>query len=91
MSPVQLLDRLFGFLESQEKPLNPVLSGYFSKLVTLLLTRRQKQLVPYVFGGEDHGKYVDLLLFHVYQKSLSEFLNRLLGLNVAEFEGELAA
>ena len=30
--------------------LNPVLSGYFSKLVTLLLTRKKAQLLPYVFN-----------------------------------------
>jgi hypothetical protein len=41
-SPVQLLKRLFTFVQSNETPLNPVLAGYFSKLVTLLLTRRQK-------------------------------------------------
>ena len=35
-----LLDRLFKFIRSQEKPLNPVLSGYFSKLVTLLINRK---------------------------------------------------
>ena len=44
-----LLDRLFKFVRSQEKPLNPVLAGYFSKLVTLLINRKQKQIVPYVF------------------------------------------
>jgi hypothetical protein len=89
-SPFQLLDRLFSFLNTEEKPLNPVLSGYFSKLVTLLLTRRQKQLVPYIFNTENDSKLVDLLLFHVYQKSLSEFLNKLLALSTGDFEEEQA-
>ena len=35
-----LLDRLFKFIRTEEKPLNPVLSGYFSKLVTLLINRK---------------------------------------------------
>jgi len=35
-----LLDRLFKFIRTQEKPLNPVLSGYFAKLVTLLINRK---------------------------------------------------
>ena len=37
-----LLDRLFKFVRQEEKPLNPVLSGYFAKLVTLLINRKQK-------------------------------------------------
>lgn len=35
-----LLERLFSFVRSKEKPLNPVLSGYFAKLVTLLINRK---------------------------------------------------
>ena len=34
-----LLDRLFLFIE-QEGDLNPVLSGYFAKLVSLLISRK---------------------------------------------------
>jgi hypothetical protein len=90
MSPFQLLDKLFTFLNTEEKPLNPVLSGYFAKLVTLLLTRRQKQIVPYIFSEENDCQIIDQLVYHVYQKSLSEFLIKLLSLNTAEFEPELA-
>lgn len=40
-----LLDRLFKFImtepgTTEEEQLNPVLSGYFSKLVTLLISRK---------------------------------------------------
>jgi hypothetical protein len=35
-----LLDRLMNFLRNREKPLNAVLSGYFAKLMTLLLNRK---------------------------------------------------
>lgn len=35
-----LLDRLFKFIRTDDKPLNPVLSGYFVKLVTLLINRK---------------------------------------------------
>jgi hypothetical protein len=48
-SKYMLLDRLFSFLRTEEKPLNPVLSGYFAKLVTLFINRKQKQIIPYVF------------------------------------------
>lgn len=51
-SPFQLLDRLFKFLDTEEK-LNAVLSGYFAKLTTLLLTRRREKLVPYIFSEEN--------------------------------------
>jgi hypothetical protein len=46
-----LLDRLFKFIE-QEEELNPVLSGYFCKLVSLLISRKQKFLIPYIFSPE---------------------------------------
>jgi hypothetical protein len=39
-SSLPLLERLFKFIRTEEKPLNPVLSGYFSKLVTLLINRK---------------------------------------------------
>ena len=37
-----LLDRLFRFLATEERPLNPVLSGYFCKLITLFINKKQK-------------------------------------------------
>ena len=46
-----LLDRLFKFIRTPGKEqLNPVLSGYFCKLVSLLISRKQKSLVPYIFA-----------------------------------------
>jgi hypothetical protein len=35
-----LLDRLIRFIRQKEKPLNAVLSGYFAKLLTLLINRK---------------------------------------------------
>lgn len=35
-----LLERLFKFISTDEKPLNSVLSGYFTKLLTVLLNRK---------------------------------------------------
>jgi hypothetical protein len=59
-----LLERLFRFVRTEQTPLNPVLSGYFAKLVTLLINRKQRMLIPYVFQpGSD---VIDSLLFHVY-------------------------
>lgn len=49
-SKYELLDRLFKFVRTRNTPLNSVLAGYFTKLVTLLINRKQKQLIPYIFA-----------------------------------------
>lgn len=36
----QLLDRLMKFIRQKETPLNPVLAGYFAKLMTILINRK---------------------------------------------------
>jgi hypothetical protein len=59
-----LLVRLFKFIRSKERPVNSVLAGYFTKLVTLLINRKQKSLVPYVFAED--SDVLDCLLYHVY-------------------------
>ena len=70
-----LLDRLFSFIQ-QEGDLNPVLSGYFCKLVSLLICRKQKQFIQYIFA--ERGDIIDNLVRHVGQKSISEILNKLM-------------
>lgn len=82
-----LLDRLFKFVRSKDKPLNNVLAGYFSKLLMLLLNRKQKQIIPYVFGAD--SDVLDCLLYHVYQKSVSEVLNKLMNVVDSNFEPDL--
>lgn len=88
-SKYMLLDRLFKFIRTDETPLNPVLSGYFFRLVNLLIMRKQKQLVPYIFG--DDSDVIDYLLKHVYQKSVSEVLNKLLNILGINFDDEMVA
>lgn len=83
-----LLDRLFRFIaEASDEDLNPVLSGYFCKLVSLLISRKQKQLVPYIFRPE--SQIIDHLVNHVGQKSISEILNKLLTQIDSDFEPEI--
>ena len=72
-----------------EEPLNPVLSGYFCKLVSLLISRKQKSLVPYIFAPG--SETIELMLKHVYQKSISEVLNKLLTQIEADYEPEIMA
>ena len=84
-----LLDRLFKFIRTKETPLNPVLSGYFFRLVNILIMRKQKQVVPYIFG--DDSDVIDCLLYHVYQKSVSEVLNKLLNILGINFDDDMVA
>lgn len=58
--------------------MNAVLSGYFAKLFTLLINRKQKSLLPYVFSPD--SDFVESLLYHVYQKSLSELITKFLNI-----------
>ncbi|CDW85853.1 UNKNOWN [Stylonychia lemnae] len=84
-----LLERLFKFIRTKETPLNPVLSGYFAKLVTILINRKQKNLIPYVFAPE--SDVIDCLLHHVQQKSISEILNKFLNIQDHDFESTISA
>ena len=70
-----LLERMLKFIRTMQTPLNPVLSGYFAKFVTLLINRKQRMLKPYVF--QEGSDVIDYLLYHIYQKSISELLNKL--------------
>lgn len=86
-----LLERLFKFIqtEGEETELNAVLSGYFCKLVSLLISRKHKQLFPFIFAKE--STVIEDLLKHVYQKSISEILNKLLTLVDSDHEPEIVA
>ena len=85
-----LLERLFKFIQqADEEDLNPVLSGYYCKLVSLLISRKQKQLFPFIFAKE--STVIEDLLKHVYQKSISEILNKLLTLVDTDHEPEIVA
>ena len=83
-----LLERLFKFIQTDEE-LNPVLAGYFCKLVSLLISRKQKQLFPFIFAPE--STVIEDLMKHVYQKSISEILNKLLTLVDTDHEPEIFA
>jgi hypothetical protein len=75
--------------KTEEEQLNPVLSGYFCKLVSLLISRKQRQLVPYIFSaGSD---IMPFLVKHTYQRSVSEILNKLLTQIDSDYDAELQA
>ena len=85
-----LLNRLFKFVDNDgEEPVNPVLAGYFSKVVQLLINRKQKQIVPYLIA--DENKCVEKLLCHVYSRSVAEVIHRLLHPIESNFEEDISA
>ena len=85
-----LLDRLFKFIktDTSEEPVNSVLAGYFSKVVQLLINRKQKQIVPYVIA--DENRVVENLLRHVYSRSVAEVIHRILHIVESNFEDEIS-
>ena len=85
-----LLDRLFKFIEGDGVELiNPVLAGYFSKVVQLLVNRKQKQIVPYIIS--DTSNVVENLLNHIYSRSVAEVVHRLLQIVESNFDDDISS
>ena len=85
-----LLDRLFKFIEGDGVELiNPVLAGYFSKVVQLLVNRKQKQIVPYIIS--DTSNVVENLLKHIYSRSIAEVVHRLLQIVESNFDDDISS
>ena len=89
VSRYYLLNHLFKFVRSTNTPLNSVLSGYFAKVFNLLLSRKQNQLIPYLF--EVSNDAIDCLLNHIYQKSISEVVLAIMKIEEGNFTDSLAA
>lgn len=69
-----LFERLLSFIE-QDGELNSVLAGYFSKLFLILVQSKQKEVYSYVYA---HPQVFENLVKHLYSKSISEILQKLL-------------
>ena len=76
----ELLDMLFNFILSKERgeEVNPVLSGYFQKVVLALLTYKQKQMMNYIYNKD---KLMNKMLEHVYDKSICDVLIKILNIS----------
>jgi len=72
--PNMLLEKLFSFL-SHTPPLNPVLSGYFSKVFNSLLEKHKEKLLDYLFL---HKEYINNMIKHVYNTSIANNLSTLI-------------
>ena len=63
-----------------------MLSGYFCKLFSVLIGNKPKEVYAYIYN---HTEVLDNLVKHVYQKSISEVLIRILNVSDNIFEEHL--
>eukprot|EP01022_Parablepharisma_sp_SALTPOND_P016087 TRINITY_DN231_c0_g1_i1.p3 TRINITY_DN231_c0_g1~~TRINITY_DN231_c0_g1_i1.p3 ORF type:complete len:960 (-),score=155.17 TRINITY_DN231_c0_g1_i1:21091-23970(-) len=68
-----LLEKLLSFL-SGPVPINPVLAGYFGKVLMSIMEKRKSDLLEYLFHFEGH---MDNIIKHSYNKSIAEVLGKL--------------
>ncbi|XP_050723788.1 serine/threonine-protein phosphatase 6 regulatory subunit 3-like isoform X3 [Eriocheir sinensis] len=76
-----LLDVLYKFLK-KEKPLNPLLASFFSKVLGMLVQRRSEQVLDFL---KSKGDFVELAVQHVGTSAIMDLLLRLI-CNVEEDE-----
>ncbi|CAL1543575.1 unnamed protein product [Lymnaea stagnalis] len=70
----ELVDKLYAFLEG-EKPLNPLLASFFSKVMGLLITRKSDMIFEYLKAKSD---FVGSLLHHIGTSAVMDLLLRLI-------------
>ncbi|XP_076445361.1 serine/threonine-protein phosphatase 6 regulatory subunit 3-like isoform X2 [Babylonia areolata] len=70
----ELVDQLYSFLES-ERPLNPLLASFFSKVMGLLITRKSEMIFEYLKSQKD---FVGSLLHHIGTSAIMDLLLRLI-------------
>ncbi|XP_022292319.2 serine/threonine-protein phosphatase 6 regulatory subunit 3-like isoform X3 [Crassostrea virginica] len=70
----ELVKKLYAFLE-MEKPLNPLLASFFSKVMGLLITRKSEMIFNFLKAQED---FVGTLLYHIGTSAIMDLLLRLL-------------
>ncbi|XP_041355125.1 serine/threonine-protein phosphatase 6 regulatory subunit 3-like isoform X2 [Gigantopelta aegis] len=73
-SSEELVEKLYSFLES-EKPLNPLLASFFSKVMGLLITRKSEMIFEYLKSQKD---FVGSLLSHIGTSAIMDLLLRLI-------------
>ncbi|XP_041052784.1 serine/threonine-protein phosphatase 6 regulatory subunit 3 isoform X1 [Carcharodon carcharias] len=69
-----LLTRLYSFLQN-EPPLNPLLASFFSKVLSILISRKPEQIITFL---RKRDAFVSLMLKHIGTSALMDLLLRLL-------------
>ena len=70
----ELLEYLLAFLKP-ESELNPVLCGYFAKLIGVFINNRQSQFLNFIFCK---GNYLEQFAYHSYNRSIAEAVVKIL-------------
>lgn len=75
-----LLDKVFNFVIDQKKgeEINPVLSGYFWKIVISLLGYKPKEIMSYIYSKQT---VLEKMLEHVYDKSIWDIIIKVLNIS----------
>lgn len=74
-----IIDILFDFIRVEDE-LNPVLCGYFCKLITNLLNSNRKQFCLYVFNPQN--QIIQSMINHIYNRSIADLLVKILNQDV---------
>ncbi|XP_045711405.1 serine/threonine-protein phosphatase 6 regulatory subunit 3 isoform X2 [Phyllostomus hastatus] len=69
-----LLMKLYSFLLN-DPPLNPLLASFFSKVLSILISRKPEQIVDFLKKKRD---FVDLIMKHIGTSAIMDLLLRLL-------------
>ncbi|XP_072905709.1 serine/threonine-protein phosphatase 6 regulatory subunit 3 isoform X5 [Hemitrygon akajei] len=69
-----LLTRLYNFLQN-DPPLNPLLASFFSKVLSILISRKPDQIIAFL---RKRDAFVSLMLKHIGTSALMDLLLRLL-------------
>lgn len=69
-----LLEKLFSFVNTSNE-VNPVLAGYFFKVLQVIIEKRKLDLLEYIFTFREH---IYNILKHSYNKSIADVLSKIL-------------
>ena len=72
----ELLDYLFNFLDDDASVKNPVISGYFNKIINFLLKKYTKIIFDYLLKNE--GKILNKLLSKIDNSSIGNIIENIL-------------
>ena len=81
-----LLDYLNTFIDT-DQILNDVLSGYFARLLTILIQKKNEEIATYYFKNEE---LLYRFAFHSYSKSITDTIIKILDINTEKLEIEEA-
>lgn len=74
-----IIDILFDFLRTDEE-WNPVLCGYFVKLLSSMQNQHRKEFNLFIYNPKN--EVISSFVKHIYNKSLSDFLIKILNQDV---------